>query len=82
MSGYDQKIRWTANQLKYLRENYNGTSDEKIAEIVGRTAKAVRLKRQRLGLEKEGGRGNAFAKVKVAPPVDPNSNTPYTNFKD
>jgi hypothetical protein len=53
---YNKKNRWTEAQLMFLRDNHEKLKDEQIAEILGRTLKAVRLKRARLLLKKASGR--------------------------
>lgn len=52
MENYNRKERWTANQVKFLKENFHNMKDEIIAEVLGRTVKSVRHKRQRLDLDK------------------------------
>lgn len=57
MYEYRVKARWTKKQLAFLEENAYKLSDEKMAEMLGRTLKAVRRKRQDMELKKASGRG-------------------------
>ena len=50
--GYKRKIRWTAKQEMFILNNYKKMKDCQMAEILGRSLKSVRHKRQRLELEK------------------------------
>lgn len=52
---YQKKDRWTANQIDFLKQNYESLKDEEISAVVGRSLKSVRLKRQRMGLPKAHG---------------------------
>lgn len=54
---YKAKPRWTYTQTEYLRSNCDRMKDEDIARVLNKTLKAVRRKRQELGLAKEEGRG-------------------------
>ena len=54
---YKAKPRWTYTQTEYLRSNCDRMKDEAIARVLNKTLKAVRRKRQELGLAKEEGRG-------------------------
>ncbi len=55
---YKRKERWTANQINFLKDNWEKLTDEQLSTVIGRTPKSIRHKRQRLGLEKIGlGRG-------------------------
>lgn len=54
---YIRRARWTARQQNFLNENWDKMSDEKISEILGKTLKSVRRKRERLLLKKASGRG-------------------------
>jgi hypothetical protein len=56
MAGYRAKPRWTARQEAYVIENYGKMKDEEIANILGKTVKSIRRKRERLHLKKSGGR--------------------------
>ena len=42
--------QWTQEECDYIIDNYTDMSDEEIADKLGRTMRAVRTKRQRLGL--------------------------------
>lgn len=42
--------KWTIEEEDFIRENYTDLSDEEMAEILQRTMRSVRVKRQRLGL--------------------------------
>jgi hypothetical protein len=53
---YQRKNRWTESQIMFLKDNHEKMKDEQIAEVLGRTLKAVRLKRARLNLPKASGR--------------------------
>lgn len=55
---YSERPRWTASQVNFIQENYHKMSDEQIANIIGRTKKSVRRKRERMLLKKEMGRVN------------------------
>lgn len=54
---YQQKFKWTWLQTEYLKVYCDSYTDEKLAEILRKTPKAIRRKRQNLGLTKENGRG-------------------------
>lgn len=72
---YKAKPRWTYTQTEYLRSNCDRMKDEAIAKVLNKTLKAVRRKRQELGLAKEEGRGRVqlrdvpTGKRVVLPPV-------------
>lgn len=53
---YIEKSKWTAEQINFLTEYYEKMTDQEIADMLGRTRKSVRRKRERLGLEKAEGR--------------------------
>lgn len=61
---YQRKTRWTPSQENIIRDNYHHMTDEQLAAILGRTLKAVRRKRERMGLPKCQGRGICKAYVK------------------
>ena len=42
--------KWTVEEENFLRENYTEYDDEQLGEILDRTWKSVRVKRNRLGL--------------------------------
>lgn len=44
---------WKGNEIKYLRENYQNMTYEEIAEILGRTTKAIGAKAEELGFQKK-----------------------------
>ena len=50
---YKMPIHWKGKELKFLRENYKELSNEEIAEIIGRTPRAVQAKAQQLGYKKK-----------------------------
>jgi hypothetical protein len=54
---YARKDRWTAEQTLYVKKYAGVLKDDEIAAVLGRTAKSVRLKRQRMGVAKESGHG-------------------------
>ena len=54
---YVKKERWSSRQVNFLIENWDTMSDEKISEVLGKTLKSVRRKRERLELKKASGRG-------------------------
>jgi len=49
---YKAKPRWTSKQVIFLRENYKKMTDEQIAEVLGKTLKSVRRKREEMELKK------------------------------
>jgi hypothetical protein len=63
---YQTKPRWTARQVNFLCENWDKMSDEQISEVLGKTLKSIRRKRERLQLKKASGRGVIRA---YTPPV-------------
>lgn len=54
---YNPKPRWTARQTNFLIENWDRLKDDEIAEVLGKTQKSIRRKRERLELKKGFGRG-------------------------
>lgn len=44
---------WKGNELKYLRENYQNMTYAEIAEILGRTEKAISYKSSEMGFQKK-----------------------------
>lgn len=62
MKEYKRKHRWTKHQEEFLRENFEVLTDEKIAEVLGRTTKSIRLKRLRMGKTKASGRSLCISK--------------------
>ena len=54
---YKPKPRWTKNQEIFLTENFYKLKDEELAQILGRSLKAVRRKREEMTLAKLNGRG-------------------------
>jgi len=50
--GYKSPIYWTEEEIKYLQENYEICTYEKIGMELGRTAKAVGYKAEKLGFQK------------------------------
>lgn len=63
---YQEKPRWTARQVNFLNENWDKMSDEQISEVLGKTLKSIRRKRERMQLKKASGRGVVKA---YTPPV-------------
>lgn len=57
MMAYQAKPRWTARQINFLIENAYTMKDEDIAEVLGKTLKSIRRRRERLGMAKVSGRG-------------------------
>lgn len=53
---YLEKPRWTANQENFIRENWDKMKDYEIAEVIGRSLKSIRRKRERMLLPKPEGR--------------------------
>lgn len=51
---YQKKDRWTVKQVEYVKKYAGVLSDDEMAGVLGRTPKSVRLKRQRMGIEKQG----------------------------
>ena len=47
----NKKLRWTDNEIEFLKNKYSLRTCIYIAESLGRTAKSVELKAKRLGLE-------------------------------
>jgi hypothetical protein len=62
---YKPKHRWTARQVQFLKENAYTMSDQKIADILGKTLKAIRRRRERLVMPKQSGRGIVAARIKT-----------------
>jgi len=54
---YKEKRRWTIGQEQFLIEHCNHLTDDEIAELLGKTKRAVTTKRQRLEMKKKCGRG-------------------------
>ena len=54
---YKTKPRWTARQVNFLIENAYSMKDQQIADVLGKTLKSVRRKRERYGMKKGHGRG-------------------------
>lgn len=54
---YQAKPRWTQRQINFLRDNAFTMKDEDIAEVLGKTLKSIRRRRERLGMAKVSGRG-------------------------
>ncbi len=44
---------WSEEELRLLRENHGTTHDEELAELIGRTVPAIRIKASTLGLKKD-----------------------------
>ena len=57
MGTYSEKNRWTEKQKMFVENNYDKYTDDQLAEMLGRSRKSVRRKRQRLMLRKACGRG-------------------------
>ena len=57
MSGYAEKARWTAKQVNFLVNNWDTMKDQAIADVLGRSLKSVRRKREELELHKQEGKG-------------------------
>lgn len=53
---YQPKRRWPKSQEIFLKDNYGHMKDEQIADILKRSVKSVRRKRERMELPKESGR--------------------------
>lgn len=73
---YIRRAKWTAKQVNFLNENWDTMSDERMSEVLGKTLKSVRRKRERMLLKKAHGRGivRAFTDSKTVnatalPPV-------------
>lgn len=66
---YKKKVRWTATQIEYIKKYAGVLKDEEIAAVLGRTLKSVRLKRLRMGIEKESGHGRCAIKGRA--PLNP-----------
>lgn len=64
--GYQKKVRWTVKQEMFILNNYKSMKDYQMANILGRSLKSVRHKRQRLELEKMSyGRGKLMTPDQV-----------------
>jgi len=44
--------KWTEDEVKYLKENYGETDNQKLMEVLDRSEEAVKAKSKRLGLQK------------------------------
>lgn len=53
---YQERNRWTEKQKMFLEDNFERYTDEQLAEMIGRSLKSIRRKRQRLTLKKASGR--------------------------
>lgn len=64
---YIRRSRWTARQVAFLEQQWDKMSDDKLAEILGKTTKSVRRKRERMAFKKASGRGivRAYSDSKV-----------------
>lgn len=56
VAGYRRKTRWSQKQTAFLIENAYKLTDEEISSVIGKTLKAIRRKRQNLGIVKACGR--------------------------
>lgn len=45
-----KNIRWTEEEIEYLKENWKDSSDEELAENLNRTVRGIEDRRRRLGL--------------------------------
>jgi hypothetical protein len=54
---YQPKPRWTNRQEHFVRTNCHKMTDQEIADILGKTLKSVRRKRERMIIPKKSGRG-------------------------
>lgn len=54
---YIRRAKWTAKQVTFLETHWDTMSDEKMADILGKTTKSIRRKRERMLLKKAQGRG-------------------------
>ena len=60
------RSNWTDDDVKYLRDNYEGVNASVMADVLGRTVDSIRLKASRLGIsnglspftEEYGGKAN------------------------
>lgn len=56
MADYKAKARWSKAQELFMRDNWERLTDIQIAQVIGRTLKSIRRKRERMLLKKAMGR--------------------------
>jgi hypothetical protein len=78
---YKRKSRWTYVQIEYLKNNCDTMRDEDIAKSLGKTLKAIRRKRQDLGLAKLEGRSLVKLRPDSAPRRGPKLKLPALLLK-
>lgn len=53
----NHKRAWTIAEEEFIRRNAGKMKDEEIAAVLKRNTKAIREKRQKMNIKKQGGRG-------------------------
>ncbi len=70
MADYKMKLRWSSKQTAFMTEHYEKLTDEQISELLGRTLKSVRRKRERMLLKKKMGRWSEDSKISYESPAE------------